>query len=188
VLDTSCVGALRLAAANRAAGNVVALTGEGADEGLAGYVWFKWHRVHRAATYYSVTGGRATRDAVFDLLIGGGGAHRPAMAALGGVRVAQQISWEIMAQSRERLYAPELWKRLDGYSPYDDVHVPADRFQRWHPLNQSLYAAYQTLLPGMLLGAKGDRVTRQAATEGRYPFLDERVVDFCAGLAPEYKL
>jgi asparagine synthase (glutamine-hydrolysing) len=40
----------------------------------------------------------------------------------------------------------------------------------------------------MLLAAKGDRATRFSATEGRYPFLDERVVEFCAGLAPRYKL
>ncbi len=44
------------------------------------------------------------------------------------------------------------------------------------------------MLTGMLLSAKGDRATRHSATEGRYPFLDERVVDFCASLAPEYKL
>ncbi len=44
VMDTSCVGTLLLAAANRRAGNIVALTGEGADEALAGYIWFKWHR------------------------------------------------------------------------------------------------------------------------------------------------
>ena len=81
-----------------------------------------------------------------------------------------------------------MWRRLDGYSAYDDVLIPADRIQRWHPLNQSLYLSYQIMLPGMLMAAKGDRLTRYSATEGRYPFLDERVVEFCAGLAPKYKL
>ena len=84
-----------------------------------------------------------------------------------------------MAQSRERLFTADLWDRLAGYSAYDDVPVP-DRIKRWNSLNQSLYAAYKVMLPGMLLSAKGDRATRHSATEGRYPFLDERVVDFCA--------
>ncbi len=63
-----------------------------------------------------------------------------------------------------------------------------ERIQRWHTLNQSLYLSYQIMLPGLLMAAKGDRATRFSATEGRYPFLDERVVEFCAGLAPRYKL
>ena len=42
VMDTSCAALMLLAAANRKAGNIVALTGEGADEALAGYVWFKY--------------------------------------------------------------------------------------------------------------------------------------------------
>ena len=41
---------------------------------------------------------------------------------------------------------------------------------------------------GLLLVAKGDRVLRTASTEGRYPFLDEKVVEFCSQIAPDYKL
>jgi asparagine synthase (glutamine-hydrolysing) len=188
VLDTSCVGSLLLAAANRKAGNIVALTGEGADEALAGYVWFKWHRIQLLFN----KGGTALAGVPSKLgmswLIGGGAAHRPPVCGTGGVRSAQQFAWEIMAQSRERLYTPELWRRLDGYSAYDEVQIPADRIKRWHPLNQSLYTSYQVMLPGLLMAAKGDRAARHSATEGRYPFLDERVVEFCAGLAPKYKL
>jgi asparagine synthase (glutamine-hydrolysing) len=38
------------------------------------------------------------------------------------------------------------------------------------------------------MAAKGDRPLRAASTEGRYPFLDEQVVDFCAAIAPHFKL
>ena len=48
--------------------------------------------------------------------------------------------------------------------------------------------ANRVMLSGMLLQAKGDRSVRNASMEGRYPFLDERVVDFCLTLPPEYKL
>ncbi|MEO2014907.1 MAG: asparagine synthase (glutamine-hydrolyzing) [Fuerstiella sp.] len=45
VLDTSAACMIRLAHAARRHGSIVALTGEGADELLAGYIWFKTHQV-----------------------------------------------------------------------------------------------------------------------------------------------
>ena len=41
MIDTSCLGLMHLARAVRANGYKVALTGEGADEWLGGYPWFK---------------------------------------------------------------------------------------------------------------------------------------------------
>ena len=40
-MDTSCAALMKLAPAVHGQGYKVALTGEGADEALAGYVWFK---------------------------------------------------------------------------------------------------------------------------------------------------
>ncbi len=188
VLDTSAAAMVLLAAANRRAGNVVALTGEGADEALAGYVWFKWRFPGSLLAKLDYPIERFVRHTMLSGLIGGGRAHRHDFYAADGVRLAQQISWEIIGQSRERLYSAEMWRSLDSYSPYDDLPLPTGRMRRWHPLNQSLYAAYKVMLPGMLLSSKGDRALRTASTEGRYPFLDESVVHFCSQIAPEYKL
>jgi asparagine synthase (glutamine-hydrolysing) len=188
VMDTSCVGTLLLAAANRRAGNIVALTGEGADEGLAGYIWFRWHRGQVVLNRLGRPFDRAIRNIALFGLVGGGRKHEVPFYGTGGFRTAQQFAWELMAQSRERLYSDDLWSRLGDYSAYEDVPVPLERMRRWHPLNQSLYTSYKVMLPGMLLAAKGDRATRSSSTEGRYPFLDEQVVDFCSGLAPDYKL
>ena len=44
------------------------------------------------------------------------------------------------------------------------------------------------MLAGLLMIAKGDRIAMNSSVETRYPFLDEDVVDFCASIAPEYKL
>ncbi len=126
-------------------------------------------------------------------LVGGGSAHRaPFHGAEGhgaaGVRFAQQISWELIAQSRERLYSPAMWDRLGSATAYADLPPLPPQIDRWHPLNQSLYAAYKVMLPGLLLAGKGDRPLRTASTEGRYPFLDEKVVEFCSRIAPQYKL
>ena len=44
------------------------------------------------------------------------------------------------------------------------------------------------MLAGLLMISKGDRIAMNASVETRYPFLDDDVISFCAGIAPEYKL
>jgi asparagine synthase (glutamine-hydrolysing) len=185
VLDTSAACMLRLAQTVRRQGCEVSLSGEGADELLAGYVWFKYDRlVQRLGSPIC----KGVRWALLSGLAGGGSRHRVPFAATAGLRTHQQLPYEMMAQSREYLYSPDMWEAVDGRSAYDHLHLPADQFRRWHPLNQSLYLAFKVMLPGMLLAAKGDRPTHNASVEGRYPFLDEQVVSFCAGIEPRLKL
>src|SRR5439155_24738806 len=45
VIDTACAALLQLAKSVHAHGYKVALTGEGSDEWMAGYSWFKLHRL-----------------------------------------------------------------------------------------------------------------------------------------------
>ncbi|MEX0642699.1 MAG: asparagine synthase (glutamine-hydrolyzing) [Pirellulales bacterium] len=188
VLDTACACMVLIAEANRAAGNTVALTGEGADEALAGYVWFKWHQVQLTLTNLvgASDGGGVQR--MFRRLVGGEARHWPQARGVRDTRMAQQISWELVANSRSTLYADRMWQLLDNYNPYDDLPITAERLKRWHPLNQSIYTAYKVMFPGLQMLAKGDRPVKHASTEGRYPYLDERLVSFCAQIAPEYKL
>ena len=44
------------------------------------------------------------------------------------------------------------------------------------------------LLPGYLLSSQGDRVAMAHSVEGRYPFLDHRVVDFTRRIPPRLKM
>lgn len=184
VLDTSAACMIRLAHAARSNGNIVALTGEGSDELLGGYIWFKANQIV-LRTGRSLN--RLARRFLFGTLVGGNTNRLPPWEAMNGVRVAQQFSWEIMRHSRESLYSPSLWSELGDYDAYGEL-PQNDRMKRWHPLNQSLYAASRVMLPGMLLSAKGDRALRNGSTEGRFPFLDERVVDFCCSIDPSLKL
>jgi asparagine synthase (glutamine-hydrolysing) len=43
-------------------------------------------------------------------------------------------------------------------------------------------------MSGYLLSSQGDRMAMANSVEGRYPFLDYRLVEFCAGLPPKFKL
>jgi len=81
-----------------------------------------------------------------------------------------------------------MWSEIDGHSPYADLKLDLERMKRWHPLNQSLYFGYKTILPGLLLNQKGDCPAMANSVEARYPFLDEKVVDYCCRLAPKWKL
>jgi asparagine synthase (glutamine-hydrolysing) len=93
-----------------------------------------------------------------------------------------------LASTRETLFTPELWQQIGDYTAYDDLPIERQRMARWSPLNQSLYVSYKTMLPGLLLRAKGDRSAMNASVETRPPFLDEDVIQFCSQLATEYKL
>jgi asparagine synthase (glutamine-hydrolysing) len=188
VLDTSCAALLRLAQAVHQQGFKVALTGEGADEALAGYIWFKTQKVRdtinrRLGSFLP----RLTR-AFLLAAVGGGSKRRPPLRAIGGVRPAQQDMYELIGQSRSTLYSSAMWDRLQDHNPYDDLDITNDRIKRWHPLNQSLYVGYKVMLAGLLMISKGDRISMNASVETRYPFLDDDVIKFCASLDPEYKL
>lgn len=183
VLDTSAACMIRLAQTVRQRGFEVSLSGEGADELMAGYVWFKVDGLlRRLGPLY-----RGARWFMYSVLAGGS-EHGVRWAPTAGVRTYQQPPYEFMAQSREYVYSSEMWKALADRSAYDRLNLPADRFRRWHPLNQSLYLAFKVMLPGMLLAAKGDRAMHNASTEGRFPFLDEGVVSFCSAIEPRLKL
>ena len=188
VVDTSCACLLRLAEAVHDRGHRVVLTGEGADEALAGYIWFKMQRstnLFRAAVGDQWS--TRVRNLALDA-IGGGRTHRSSYTPIHGLRTAQQDLYDLLGQSRSLFYSDGMWNRLGDHSAYADTGISNNRIGRWAPLNQSLYVGYKMMLAGLLLGAKGDRVAMNASVEARYPFLDDDLIQFCAGIAPEYKL
>lgn len=188
VLDTACACLMRLAATVHDQGYKVALTGEGADEALAGYIWFKSQKLRAwFVDHISVNIAIFLRQRLL-AAVGGGTDHQPAIFALCGTRPAQQDISEVLAQSRDTLYGRDMWDRLQGHSAYDELAGVNPRIAKWHPLNQSLYTGYKVMLAGLLLQAKGDRVAMHSSIETRYPFLDEDVIEFCAGIDPRYKL
>jgi asparagine synthase (glutamine-hydrolysing) len=188
VLDTSCATLLKLAAAVHGQGYKVVLTGEGADEALAGYVWYKAQKIRDALVARVGTGiPLLFRRLLLDSL-GGGSAFRPPEAAILGARPAQQDLYELIGQARPVLYSSAMRDVLKDHDPYADLDITNDRFTRWHPLNQSLYLGYKLMLAGLLMVAKGDRIAMNSSVEARYPFLDDDVIHFCASIAPEYKL
>jgi asparagine synthase (glutamine-hydrolysing) len=191
VVDTSCVGLLLLARAVHRHGYKVALTGEGADEWLAGYPWFK---IHRLLSAFDIVPGVRLSGRIRRAILRAMGAPRGAARYLR--RIEQTIGchgpfqdiYGVMALSRFRFYSPQTLEALGEHIPYTDLEPDRARMARWHPLNRAFFWAGRIHLAGHLLNAKGDRVAMHSSVETRYPYLDEAVFDFLARVPPRWKL
>jgi asparagine synthase (glutamine-hydrolysing) len=188
VLDTSCAALLRLAESVHDQGFKVALTGEGADEALAGYVWYKVQNIRDGITERIGPALPRLGRRLLAASVAGRLADLPSERAIGGVRPAQQDLYELISQVKPILYSRDMRQRLADHGPYSDLDITNLRITRWHPLNQSLYVGYKVMLAGLLMISKGDRIAMNASVETRYPFLDDDVIGFCSSIAPEYKL
>jgi asparagine synthase (glutamine-hydrolysing) len=191
VIDTSCAALLMLAREVHGQGYKVALTGEGADEWLAGYPWFKFHRLLGALDFFpGLKLSQLSRRAYLRLT----GAPRFPWelarrneGALGGPNAWLDI-YGLMSMSKLRFFSRPMLERSLGDVPYEHLGLNLQRARRWHPLNRSIYIGGRVMLPGLLLNAKGDRVAMNSSVETRYPFLDEDVFNFLARLHPRWKM
>lgn len=191
VTDTSCAALMMLAERVRREGYKVALTGEGSDEWLAGYPWYKINRV--LETLNRVSGGtlgaagrrglgrwlgfdKRTSDYQMQLIESAGGPN------------AFHDFYGLLNVSRFRFYSDDMHSQLEGFNPYAALTPDLDRVRRWDPLNKAVYWGGRIHLAGQLLSLKGDRIAMSQSVEVRYPFLDEEVFDFIAGIDPEWKL
>ena len=190
VVDTSCAALWSLAGEVHRQGYKVALTGEGADEALAGYVWFKTNKMQRLLDI-----GGYTPSAHRQPPVPPSDEPRPKSSAscdridnmIGGPH-AQSEMYSMVSNSRSLFFSAGMKEALGRHVAYEDLPLNLERMRRWHPLNQSLYLGYKTLLPGLLLNHKGDRVAMANSVETRYPFLDEDLIALCARVHPRFKL
>jgi asparagine synthase (glutamine-hydrolysing) len=190
VLDTSCAALFALSREVRRQGYKVVLTGEGADEGFAGYFWFKIREAARLldigdAFRPSTAISRVARKWAAPNVSFGELAHIDGL--IGGPH-AQSILYNLVATARTHYYSDGLREELGGHLAYEDLGLDLDRMRRWHPLNRSLYLGYKVQLAGLLLSQKGDRVAMANSVETRYPFLDENVIALASRLHPRFKL
>jgi len=189
VLDTSCAALLALSREVRSQGYKVVLTGEGADEGFAGYVWFKMREMARILDY----GDTFTPTTAISRAIRKIGAKQSSdelkhIDSLVGGPHAQSVMYSLVSTSRDRYLSAGFKEELGGHVAYQDLDLDLDRMARWHPLNRSLYFGYKVHLAGLLLTQKGDRIAMANSVETRYPFLDEDVITFMSQLSPRWKL
>jgi asparagine synthase (glutamine-hydrolysing) len=197
VLRTAAAPLFLLSRLVRQSGFKVVVTGEGADEVLAGYDVFREARLRRLE---ADSPGSRRAALLYRRLYPYQGKFQAQsdayLQAFFKVRDEDRASPFFSHLPRWRLtrglwlfFAPEVQAELGDYDPIDDFKslLPAD-YARWGELAQAQYLEMACLLPGYILSAQGDRVAMAHGVEGRFPFLDHRVVEFAGRLRPGLKL
>ncbi len=181
----------------RDSGFKVVLTGEGADEILGGYDIFKETKIRQFW-------GRRPESFWRPLLLRRlypymGGIQRQSLEYLKNFfRVKEQDRenpffshlprWELTARSKQ-FFSEATRAELASYDSTNELRreLP-ERFSSWTPFSRAEFLEAQHLLPGYILSSQGDRMAMAHSVEGRYPFLDHRVVAFAAKLPVNMKM
>ena len=171
----------------------VVLTGEGADEILGGYDIFKEAKVRafihaqpdsefrpqllkRLYPYLALS---PTKSAVYarkffgtdadvsDLFYG----HRPRWKTASGTHVF--LTDQVLAQNTD---------------PVKGLDYMQDDLQGVDFFNRAQHVECKVLMANYLLCSQGDRMAMANSVEGRFPFLDHRVVEFAGRIPTRYKM
>jgi len=193
LMRTSPAPMFLLSALVRDQGFKVVLTGEGADEFLAGYDIFKEAKIRR---FWAGQPESRLRPALFDRIY-------PWLAdmqrsnyshAFFGMGLtdtdapdySHHLRWRTTARTRR--FFSEDFRQAAEADPAEMAPFHPDGFDAWDPLQKAQYLEISIFLSQYLLSSQSDRMAMGHSVEGRFPFLDFRVVDFCNRLPVQLKL
>ncbi len=172
----------------------VVMTGEGADEFLAGYDIFKEMKIRRfwAAAPDSSLRPKLLRRLYPDIQrMGASAAYLTAffkqdLTQTDSPFYSHLIRWRNTARTWRFLQEAD-GNGYAGASLVPAALLPMD-FSDWPALSKAQYLEVVTFLSPYLLSSQGDRMAMAHSVEGRYPFLDYRVMEFCNRLPPGMKM
>ncbi len=173
----------------------VVLTGEGADEIFGGYDLYKEAKVRAFIAQQPDSGCRA-------MLLRQLYPYLALSPTKSSAYAKQFFSTDINPESQAFYAHLPRWKTggflcrffSEGYladepEPFDTVDRVLGASQRGKDFfSRAQYVESKLLLPNYLLSSQGDRVAMAHSVEGRYPFLDHRVVEFAAKVPVSLKM
>ncbi|PZQ28390.1 MAG: asparagine synthase (glutamine-hydrolyzing) [Stenotrophomonas acidaminiphila] len=197
VLRTAPVPLMLLSGLVRHSGYKVVLTGEGADEVFGGYDLFKeakvrrfwarnpesqWRHLLLGRLYGYLKHSPVGTPGFARSFFGQGMEHLPRPV------FAHAPRWTTSRRALAFL-SPELQSRVAGFDPFSfyEQRLPAT-IDNWSPLARDQYVEAKSLMAAYLLSSQGDRVAMANSIEGRFPFLDHRLIEFANRLPPQWKL
>ena len=174
----------------------VVLTGEGADEFLAGYDIFKEAKIRRfwakapdsqlrpllLKRLYPDIDGLAKNTGSFLA-----GFFRENLLDVNSPTYSHAIRWRNNRRAC-RFFSDETRHRVAQRAGKLIEQQLPPQFAHWTSLARAQYLEIKTFLSQYLLSSQGDRVAMAHSIEGRFPFLDYRVVDFFNSLPANLKL
>lgn len=175
----------------------VVITGEGADEMLAGYNIFKENKIRRfwarnpqsdirplllKKLYPYLPMMKDAKTTVLKLFFGYklGETDNPYYSHL--------LRWHNTSRI-QNYFDNDLLSGLNNYDPINELSKNmVDGFGQYDDLAKAQYLESNIFMSGYLLSSQGDRMAMANSVEGRYPFLDHKVVEFANSLPENYKL
>src|SRR5690554_2721659 len=86
-------------------------------------------------------------------------------------------------------FSDSIKESIKDYSPIEDVEAKLEpKLSGYDYLTKAQWLEIHLFMSGYLLSSQGDRMGMANSIEGRYPFLDHRVIEFCMALHPDLKL
>lgn len=175
----------------------VVLTGEGSDEMLGGYDIFKEAKIRRFCAAHPESRKRPLLlrklYPYLQNLQAQSDAYLKAFFCLQAEGMANDFyshlpRWELTAKLKT-FFSDAVKSEISCYDGYSELRGLLPRqYSGWQTFCQSQYLEAMFLLPGYILSSQGDRVAMAHSVEGRFPFLDHRVVEFAARIPPRLKM
>jgi len=175
----------------------VVITGEGADEMLAGYDIFKEAKVRR---FWA----KQPDSRIRPLLLKKLNPFLPQMKDANPVILKMFYGYKLddvenpfyshllrwnNSNHIKKHFSDQIKSELAGYSPLDNLEEKLpEGFDSWDYLQKAQWLETSVFMSGYLLSSQGDRMAMANSVEGRYPFLDYRVIEFCNKLPDNFKL
>lgn len=172
----------------------VVLSGEGSDEALGGYLYFRWEALKQGLG--DGLGGwllNAVAKPILGRVLGERNPFIPqpvdrAWAVdIFGYYPAIMMKFFYFRLLREMTYSTEMLHRQRDLYDGEFLNLPLSRMRRWDPYNRTLYLSSRIFMTSHLLASRGDRALMANSVEGRYPFLDRTVQEFMAAVPPAIK-
>ena len=194
ILRTAPVPMMLLSGLVQSQNYKVVLTGEGSDEVLGGYDIFKESKIRqfwaknpdstfrplllkRLYPYLDLSKGQAYLQNFFGAAI-----QTPDL-----LWFSHLPRWEMTSKCKV-FFSDDMKSHLNK----DAISIIAETFpsqmSNWHPFNRSQYIEAKSLMGGYLLSSQGDRALMSNSIEGRFPFLDHRVIEFANRIHPKHKM
>lgn len=197
ILRTAPAPLFLLSRAVRDSGYKVVLTGEGADEMLGGYDIFKEAKVRRFCAARPASRRRPLLLKRLYPYLPQLQAQSPAYLQAFFRTNAESIAspffshlprWELTSKIKH-FYSEDVRRTLAADDRYGELEANLpERYLQWDGFCQAQHLEASYLLPGYILSSQGDRVAMAHAVEGRFPFLDHRVVEFACAIPPRLKM
>jgi len=175
----------------------VVLTGEGADEIFGGYNIFKENKIRRfwakfpdskirpllLQELYPYIKNHAAAKSYWQLFF------KTGLQDTSNIFYSHQLRWNNTSRIK-RFFSNQY---SENFNQETNIYGELENFidhdiNRWHPLCQAQYLEIVLFMSGYLLSSQGDRMMMGHSVEGRFPFLDYRVIEFASTVPPQFKI